>query len=189
MGDRMEQKDFKIKLSYNTIVIEKDNKKISINQSLNSDIDFSTLYDDITLELNFSSRIYAEWQTYMVFENLMKSIVGGYILNDDSKKSYSRLPKDFIDLNNKTIIWHSDSGIDNVLKFEYLDSIIKISISKCKTAKENDQNSVRIRTSGSNYGYYYQEFLYFFRQLCILEQNLNNKKEKEDNKKLSLLKK
>ena len=41
------------------------------------------------------------------------------MLNGDNEKEYSRLPKDFIYLENKVIIWHSDSGTDNLLKLEY----------------------------------------------------------------------
>ena len=86
------------------------------------------------------------------------------------------LPDDFIDFKNKVITWHSDSGTDNVLKFEYTDNrTIKISISKYEGSKDYHNNSVRIRTSGSEYGYYYQEFLEFFRHLLVLEQRLNNK--------------
>ena len=71
------------------------------------------------IELNLSSRNYSEYQTYIIFDYLMKTIVGRYILNGDNKKEYSSLPKDFIDLEKKVIIWHSDGGTNNVLKLEY----------------------------------------------------------------------
>lgn len=149
----------------------------------------------MNIELSLSSRNYPEWQTYIVFEYLMKSIIGRYMLNGDNKKEYSRLHKDYIDLENKTIIWHSDSGKDNLLKFEYTENrTIKITIQKCKDSKEHYTNSVRIRTSGSEYKYYYQEFLEFFRHLISLEQRLNKPVEniqqeiKEEPKKLSLFK-
>ena len=190
-----QQQDFKISRNNYAVVIEKDNQRFSITQSNDDDIWFSTWQKEINIELSLSSRNYAEWQTYIVFEYLMKSMVGRYMLNSDNKKEYSRLPKDFIDLENKVIIWHSDSGIDNVLKLEYTDEkTIKISISKSKDSKEYDPNSVRIRTSGSEYGYYYQEFLEFFRHLILLEQRLNKNVEsvkqhkKEEPKKLSLIK-
>ena len=112
----------------------------------------------MNIELSLSSRNYPEWQTYIVFEYLMKSIVGRYMLNGDNEKEYSRLPKDFIDLENKVIIWHSDSGTDNFLRLEYTENrTIKIAIQKCKDSKEHYTNSVRIRTSGSEYKYYYED--------------------------------
>lgn len=192
----MEEKDFKISSRDHSIIVEKDTWAFTIYQSNDDDIWFSTSQEEMNIELNLSSRNYSEWQTYIVFEYLMKSIVGRYMLNGDNEKKYSRLPKDFIDLENKVIIWHSDSSIDNVLKLQYKDnSNIKITISKSKDSKEHHTNSVRIRTNGSEYGYYYQEFLEFFRHLVTLEQRLNKSLEtlqqdkKEDVKKLSLLKK
>lgn len=190
------KKDFKIKLRNNSIIIQKNNQGFAITQSSDDDVWFSTSQDEMEVELCFSSRNYFEYQTYLIFEYLMKTIVGSYILNGDNKKEYSRLPKDFIDLDKKVIIWHSDDGINNVLKLEYTDiRNIKISISKCKDSKEHYTNSVRIRTSGSEYEYYYQEFLEFFRHLVALEKTINKQIDsiqqdnKEENKKLSLFKK
>lgn len=191
----MEQKDFKISRRNYAIIIQKDNQGFSITQSNDDDVWFSTSQEETNIELSLSSRNYSEWQTYIVFEYLMKSIVGRYMLNGDNEKKYSRLPKDFIDLENKVIIWHSDSGTDNLLKLEYTENrTIKITIQKCKDSKEHYTNSVRIRTSGSEYEYYYQEFLEFFRHLISLEQRLNKPVEtvqqeiKEEPKKLSLFK-
>lgn len=70
----------------------------------------------------------------------MKSIIGKYILNDDDKNKYSILPNDFIDLENKIITWHSDSEKNNVLQLQ-------------------------LRTNGSTYEDYYQEFERFFDEL------------------------
>ena len=39
------------------------------------------------IELNLSSRNYSEYQTYIIFDYLMKTIVGRYILNGDIKKN------------------------------------------------------------------------------------------------------
>lgn len=194
----IEPKDFTIRKSNQSIILEKDNQTFSISQGLDDDIYFSTNQNELVFDLNFSSRNYSEWQTYIVFEYLMKSIIGRYMLNGDNVQEYSYLPKDFIDLDKKIITWHSDSGTNNVLKLEYIDKkIIRVSLTKCKTSKEHYNNSVRIRTSGSNYEYYYQEFLEFFRHLWMLEQRLNKPKEeikKQSNevitqpKKRSLLK-
>lgn len=189
------EKKFKITRRNYDIIIQKENQGFSITQSNDADIWFSTSQEEMNMDLSLSSRNYHEWQTYIVFEYLMKSIVGRYMLNGDNEKDYSCLPKDFIDLENKVIIWHSDSGTDNFLKLEYTENrIIKITIQKCKDSKEHHTNSVRIRTSGSENEYYYQEFLEFFRHLTSLEQRLNKSVEiiqqekQEEPKKLSLFK-
>ena len=165
--------EFKISSVNGTIILEKDNNGVAISQAVDGDIWFSTSLDEFLLELKFSSRNREEWQTYLVFENLMKTIVGRYVLSGDCENEWSRLPKDFINLENKTIIWHSDSGTDNVLNFVYDKKCIKISIIKSKEANEHITNAVRIRTDGSSYGYYYQEFTQFFHQLTLLEGRLN----------------
>lgn len=169
----MGKNDFKIRRVNGTIILEKNDNEVSVSQAVDDDIWFSTSQDESSLELKYTSRDYNEWKTYSVFEDLMKRVIGKYILNDDYKNEYSMLPSDFVDLENKTIIWHSDSGIDNVLKFQYDDKTIKISISKSKDSKGYETNAVRIRTSGSSYEYYYQEFVEFFHNLTILEDSLN----------------
>lgn len=191
----MEKNEFRISRVNGTIILEKENNGVAISQAVDDDIWFSTSQDELSLELRFSSRDYNEWQTYLVFENLMKTIIGRYMLNGDYQNEYSMLPEDFVDLENKTIIWHSDSGIDNVLKLEYDEKTIKISISISKDKKSYGNNAVRIRTSGSSYEYYYQEFTQFFHQLTILENRLNPpmqntpQDETPQPKKLSLFKK
>ena len=165
---------FTIKRQNNAIIIQKNNQSFAIDQSPDDDIWFSTSQDDISISLSLASRNYEEWQTYLTFENLVKSIIGRYILTKDNIDSF--LPNDFIDLENKVITWHSDSDIDNILKIKYINyRTIIISISKNKNSKDYQNNSVRIRTSDSEYQYYYQEFLEFVRQLLILEQRLNKK--------------
>lgn len=169
----MVDNDFKIGRVNGTIIIEKDTGRIAISQALDDDIWFSTSSEEVSLEISMRSRNYSEWQTYLVFEKLLKLLVGRFMLSGDYKSTFPILPKDFIDLENNVITWHSDSGTDNVLKFEYSEKLIKISISKSRDADDYVTNAVRIRTSGSNYEYYYQEFLTFFRELYNLEQRLN----------------
>ncbi len=101
--------------------------------------------------------------SYIIFESLMKLIVGRFVLTGDYKDEFCMLPDDFIDLETKTITWHSDSGVDNVLKLQYDEKSIKLFIMKSKN--DNVVNTVRIRTDGSSYGYYYQEFEKFFKEL------------------------
>ena len=165
--------EFTIKKVNGSIVLQKNNNGLQIMQTMDNDIWFLTPQDKYICELKLSSRDYNEWQIYLLFENLMKSIIGRYMLNEHYKKDCSMLPKDFIDLENKTIIWHSDSGTKNVLKFKFEHDIITIYLLKDKNAKDYVSNIVRIRTSGSNYKYYYQEFTHFFNQLTLLENRLN----------------
>lgn len=143
-----------------------------------NDIFFSTAEEEMKIELKLESRNYNEWQTYLVFEGLMKSIIGRYMLKDYDEYSY--LPEDFIDLENKTIIWHSDGGTDNVLKLSYAEDTINITILKAKDARRSSGNIVRVRTSGSDYGYYYQEFTEFYRRLVELERNINKEEISEN---------
>ena len=81
----MEPKDFKISRRNYAIIIQKDNQGFSITQSNDDDVWFSTSQEEMNIELSLSSRNYSEWQTYIVFEYLMKSIVGRYMLNGKRK--------------------------------------------------------------------------------------------------------
>ncbi len=169
----MNSEEFKINNISGSIIISKDGESIEVSQTLDNDIWFATRDDEISLDISMYSRNRHEWQTYVVFESLMKSIVGRFILNGDDKDEWSMLPKDFIDLDNKTITWHSDNGKDNVLKLSYSEKTITITITKDSKTKSFYTNTVRVRTDGSSYGYYYQEFTKFFRELMQLESRLN----------------
>lgn len=166
--------EFKISEAHGVILLEKDNNGVAIMRTRDGDVYFSTSKDEFEFELCFFSRNYEEFQTYSVFENLLKALIGRYILYD-YQEEYSMLPKDFIDLGNKTITWHSDGGTNNVLRMKYDERTIKISISKSKNSIKTETNAIRIRTSGSDYENYYQEFISFFRQLTDLEHRLNPK--------------
>lgn len=171
----------KIRRVNNRIIFEKGNQTFTIEQSNDDDIWFYTSEKELIFTLKLASINYQEWQTYLVFEYLMKTIIGKHILDGENKNDYSLLPEDFINLEEKNITWHSDGDKDNILKLEYSNNkIIRISISKCKNARDFQKNSVRIRTSGSSYQDYYQEFLSFYRQLCELEQRVNKTNDKED---------
>lgn len=172
----MEEKNFKIYNFRDDIILEKDNKYISISQAPDNDIYFRTPISNLEIELNANSIDYAELQTYIIFETLIKLIIGRYILSNDINNQYL-LPDDFINLDTKTITYHSDSSDDNILKIQYKKNTILISICKCKNAKKYNSNFIRICTSGSMYQYYYQEFNFFFKNLFNLEQYLNEPKE------------
>lgn len=177
-GNVMRKNDFELCRNGDMLVLRNGNTACLIRQASDDDIFFSTAEEEMVLELEAGSRNHAEWQTYLVFEDLMKLIIGRYMLNDYGK--YPHLPEDFIDLENRTIIWHSDSGTDNVLKLSYSQNKINITITKEKDATRSKGNIVRIRTNGSDYGWYYQEFLEFYRKLVALEATIN-KKETIDN--------
>lgn len=192
---------FVIKYGYNSVIIEKDGTKFSVEKRPDGDIWFNSADNNIKLSINFYSRNREELQSYIIFENLMKSIVGRYILNNDCKDEYSILPKDFIDLKRKTITWHSDSEKDNKLQLQFGEKEIIVSITKDKNTSNTTYNNnikIRIRTSGSSYEYYYQEFERFFNELLSFAyqvQSMNKRKTCANEKKstvqrrLSLLKK
>lgn len=184
--------EFNIKRSNNALLLSKDEQTFSISKGVDDDIWFGTSEEETSITIRLSSRNYLEWQTYLVFENLLKRIIGKYILEDYQDDYFPRVPKDFIDFENKTITWHSDSGTDNVLTLHFDNHRITITITKSKDAKDHTTNSVRIRTSGSEYDTFYQEFTEFYRQLWILEHELNKTlepvqpKQEEQPQKLSL---
>lgn len=155
--------NFEIKYDYNNVIIKKDGTKFSIEKGLDGDIWFNSANSNIKLSISFYSRNQEEWRSYVIFENLMKSMVGRFILNGDDKDEYGVLPKDFIDLDSKTITWHSDSEKDNKLQLQFGEKEIIVSITNNKTY--NNAIKVRIRTSGSSYKYYYQEFARFFNEI------------------------
>ncbi len=171
-------KEFKISLINNTIILEKNNKKIAINKAPDNDIWFESNDDKISFELRYSSLESNEWQTFDIFNNLMKSIIGRFYLSGDNEKEFSTLPCDFINIETKTITWHSDSGTDNVLQLQYLEDIIKITITKAP--KENAYNRVRIRTDGSNYDRYHQEFTKFYNELLIFAFKITEREKRQE---------
>lgn len=159
---------FEIKCVYNGVIIGKNGTSFSIEKGPDGDIWFNSANSNIELPINFYSRNQDEFQIYIIFEYLMKSIVGRYLLNGDSEDEHNFLPKDFIDLDNKIITWHSDTGQDNILQLQYRDKKIVVSVFKDNNSKNSNYNNsikVRIRTSGSNYEYYYQEFIRFYNEL------------------------
>lgn len=187
---------FEIKNGYSGIIVEKNGTSFSVEKGPDGDIWFNSL-NNIELPIGLYSRNQEEWRSYLIFENLMKAIVGRYVLSDDSKDGYSLLPKDFINLESKTITWHSDSNQDNILQLKFREKEITLSIVRDKnTSDRNSNNSikVRIRTSGSDYGYYYQEFERFYSELSRFAyqiessktQNISTSDKTSPTKKLSL---
>ncbi len=157
MNDKFELRKNGVGVSLDT-----ENGRLYISKSVDDDIWFSVSKGSLEINISDWSRNIVERKVYFIFESLMKSIIGRYILSGDYKSEYNGLPDDFIDLDKKTIVWHSDSEADNILWLEYGESGIKVFI----FGNEKDKVLIRIRTSGSNYGYYYQEFEEFYRRLC-----------------------
>lgn len=167
---------FEIKGDYNNITIEKNGAKYRIEKSPDGDIWFIS-YNDKDLEINFYSNNIEEWNSYVIFERLIRLILGKYILYEN--KPFSSLPDDFVDLNNKSILWHSDGNNDNILKIQFKENLITISILRDKKINNRNTNNpikVRIRTNGSDYGNYYQEFKYFFDELVNFTIQINEMK-------------
>lgn len=187
---------FEIKNGYSGIIVEKNGTSFSVEKGPDGDIWFNSL-NNIELPIGLYSINQEEWRSYLIFENLMKAIVGRYVLSDDSKDGYSLLPKDFINLESKIITWHSDSNQDNILQLKFREKEITLSIVRDKnTSDRNSNNSikVRIRTSGSDYGYYYQEFERFYSELSRFAyqiessktQNISTSDKTSPTKKISL---
>ena len=171
--DGLMNSSFEIIKGYNGVVIDKNGIRLSIEKTVDNDMWFNAS-DNLELIISFASRNYQEWQCYLIFENLMKLIIGRYILSDDYRNEYSILPKDFIDISNKAITWHSDSGKDNILRLQLDENRIKIAISKDVSQKKyDDVVRVRIRTNGSDYENYYQEFEKFFNELTSLANRVD----------------
>lgn len=166
----MEQDELKIRRINNGIILEKEGKAISISIALDDDIWFNTKSNNAAITLKLGSRNDIEYQTYLIFESLMKSIIGTYFLHDDNNE-FSMLPSDFIDLNNKTIILHSDHDLDNVLSLKYDSHTIVFVLYNNKSAE--DFISAELRASGSEYHTYYKDFNNFIRELSILESKIN----------------
>ena len=174
---------FEIKYCNNGVIITKDEASFSIEKGPDGDIWFNSSNCNIELPISYYSRNQDEYQSFIVFEHLMKSIIGRYILSGDDKDKYSSLPKDFINLENKTITWHSDSEYDNILQLQLKEKELIVSITRDNNSNNrNYSNStkVRIRTSGSSYEYYYKEFERFYDELSRFAYRIEESSKKQD---------
>lgn len=73
------------------------------------------------------------------------------------------------------------------MKLHYSDKTIDISITKDKNALSCSANNIRIRTNGSMYNYYYQEFEQFFSEMYIFVNKMTSGQDKsvtKDKKKI-----
>ena len=160
----MKNNNFDITNKGDIICISKDNEHINIMQAVDDDIWFSTNKDEINIKLYASSFDYNEWETYLLFEDLIKRIIGRYVLYDLEHKDLNGLPDNFINLEKKEIIWITDSEPTSYLKLHSDNGFISISLKKTND-KSYISNSVRIRTNGSSYSNYYHEFIKFYKEL------------------------
>lgn len=155
--------NFMIYRENNNIVLNNSEQSICIFRTSDKDIWFSSEKNDISFEIKLNgTRNNIEKETYDIFYKLVKLIVGRYMLNDLNKNS--KLPDNFIDLEQNEINLFSDTNDGNMLTICYHKDVIKILIKKGNKALNNN---IRIRTSGSMYGTYYLEF-------CELINNLNS---------------
>ena len=180
-------KNFEVQNIDNCVVIRKGDSNICIDRGCDGDIWFHSPKGNEELNIaSHSRREPEEDECYKILKSLMKSIFGRYILSNDYKDKYSNIPKDFIDLENKVVTWHSDSLDENTLKIQYDENKIKIGL--VRTDKKEDYNipiRVRIRTNGSSYGNYYEEFETFFDEITKFAES-NKIKEEVNSKILSL---
>ena len=173
---------FEIKYCNNGVIITKDGASFSVEKGTDGDIWFNSSNCNIELPISYYSKNQDEWESFIVFEYLMKSIIGRYILSDDDKNEYSSLPKDFINLDYKTITWHSDSEYDSILQLKLKEKELIISIYRDNNSNDrNYSNStkIRIRTSGSSYEYYYQEFERFYDELSKFAYRIESSKNQD----------
>ena len=191
---------FEIKYCDSGVIITKDGASFRVEKGPDGDIWFNSSNCNIELAISFYSRNQDEWRCFIVFEYLMKSLIGRYILNGDDKDGYSSLPKDFINLDNKTITWHSDSEYDNMLQLQLKEKELIISIiidNNSNNRNYSNSTKVRIRTSGSSYEYYYKEFERFYDELSSFAYSIELSKNQDASandknsttKKLSLFRK
>jgi len=150
------------KNDYN-ITIEKDGSHINVSWSIDNDIWFSSNEELVMIPIYYSSR---EMPLFNLLNSLMQSIVGKYVLDDEYKQD--SLPHDFVDLDNKIITWHSDNDNNSSLELMYENNCITISLK----GDPKKGNSVRIRTNGSEYYYYYQLFEIFYRELLLIAKGI-----------------
>ena len=166
---------FKIEKNLGSISIKKDGKSFSLDRRIDGDVWLGSSYDiEIPIERYYSSYYgLDETATHKLFENLMIVVFGQYVL-EDYNDEYNGLPKDFIDLDNRTITWHSDGGGNSTLKLKAIGNQIIISIIG---EKEKDKTRwVRFRTSGSEYKEYYNFFIALYRDLEDLISRIEEEK-------------
>lgn len=155
---------FKIEKGYGSLLIGQDGKCLGMDRRIDGDLWISSSSDLEIPITKYNSFRYGveETSTYNLFEKLMIVVFGRYVLKDYGDE-YSDLPKDFIDLDNKTITWHSDGGGNATLQLKAVDNQIIISI--LGQEKDDKTRWVRVRTSGSEYGEYYNYFISLYRDL------------------------
>ena len=162
--------NFKLVGTCSGVIFEKDDKRFAVTKGIDGDIWFESSDANLNMDISFHSRNRSEWRSYEVFEDLLESIVGRFVLSGDVMGEGQIRYRDFIDFENKVITWHSDSGLDNVLRISYDKEKVNVSITKDINAKKHMNNGVRIRNDGSEYGTYYQQFTRFYRDICGLER-------------------
>ncbi len=168
----------------NKINIIKDDNEITIKKDLYNNIWFiGNNNKETTIDLNVGSFDYNEFKTYHIFYSLIQDIMGKYVLQDNNSE-YNGLPIDFINLDDKEIICHSDCEPVSFLKMKLEDGTISISIIKEKHLDSTIiKNHLKISQIDSQYGNYYNDFSTFYDQLFKYSKEI--KKLKENQKRLN----
>ena len=165
---------FSIKKSYGGTTIDKDDTSLSITRSATGDVYINASSDiELPVVRTWSSRRgVEETRVYNTFAKLMITIFGKYVL-DDYNEEYNGLPEDFVDLENKTITWHSDGGGDSTIKLSAQKDVITISIVKDRDINNGDSSRiVRVRMDGSEYKNYNDFFVALYNDLLYLAEEL-----------------
>lgn len=159
----MEQGKLKIKQNKGVYTLEKEDKKLLLWQTEDKDICFCDENPDTPLEFDLKTDNYLEGIINDKFKWLMISIFGRYLLEDADDKE-SSLPKDFVDLRNKIITWHSDN--DNTLQLSYDKEAQTMRLSIVKGEKtKSPKGIVRIKKDDPTYQYYSHFFQILFNDL------------------------
>ena len=162
---------FIMKKCYGGVSLQRGNQEIQITQAIDNDLFFQTSGKTSSITLDISSDS-SELKAYQSFRQLIITLFGEYIIKEHYPYD---LPEDFINIDNKTIIWHSDMGTNDYLKLQVTNDTINISLLKTDNDK-GKSNIVRIRTNGSDYGNYYRPFITLFQSLIkSTDVSLSNK--------------
>ena len=165
-----------------SITIARNEGDISFNKDINNSIWISGNSNETHIDINVGSFDYNEFKLYHIFYNLIQRVMGKYILQDYIPY-YNGLPIDFINIEEKAIIYHSDQDSTCYFKLKFNNGTITLSVIKQKDLDTPlIKNSVVISSHDSQYGNYYDELNLFFEQLY--DYCISCPKEHENQKRL-----
>ena len=159
-------KEFDIDKKEVSVVLSNDNNSIRISKLSNDDIYFSTSSKNSEVIIDYYSQSYEEWQSYLLFSEFMNRLVGRYVLRDPGADKMTRLPDDFVNIEEKTITCHSDDTNDSsTLRLTFLDNNkIKVALSR----KSYRPAKIKISSRDSMYADYYRDFKRFYEAMSSI---------------------